>query len=69
MASGVVVGWNRLTMLPSRSIRNLVKFHSMSPDALRPAGDDYNLVLERHFASSNSSNRFMRFPPLIRFTN
>ena len=25
------MGWNRLTMLPFRSIRNLVKFHSMSP--------------------------------------
>jgi len=25
-------------------------------------GDDYNLVLERHFASSTSSNRFVVLP-------
>ena len=46
ISSGVVVGGKRFTVAPSREMRNLVKFHMMSPSFSTLLLMDLNSVCE-----------------------
>ena len=60
MSSGFVVGWKRLTTFPSRSIRNLVKFHSMSPGASAPLSPCLARRLRRPAMSASGASSLGR---------